>query len=67
MITHTALYVLAPNTKDILAAYVDNDVENKFCGDVQVHGVYPSFIFRYFKVHHIDTSYITEEDVCYDK
>ena len=37
-------------------------LKNNFCGDVQVRGEYPSFIFRYFKEHNIDTSYITEED-----
>ena len=62
MIAHTTLYPLTPNPKDILAAFDEDNFKNNFCGDVQVRGEYPSFIFRYFKEHNIDTSYITEED-----
>ena len=60
MIAHTTLYPLTPNPKDILAAFDEDNFKNNFCGDVQVRGEYPSFIFRYFKEHNIDTSYITE-------
>lgn len=62
MIAHTTLYPLTPNPKDILAAFNEDNFKNNFCGDVQVRGEYPTYMFRYFKEHGIDTSYITEED-----
>ena len=62
MIAHTTLYPLTPNPKDILAAFNEDNFKNNFCGDVQVRGEYPTYMFRYFKDHGIDTSYITEED-----
>ena len=62
MIAHTTVYPLTPNPKDILAAYDEDDFKNNFCGDVQVRGEYPSYMWRYFKENGIDTSYITEED-----
>ena len=62
MIAHTTLYPLTPNPKDILAAFNEDNFKNNFCGDVQVRGEYPTYMFRYFKNHGIDTSFITEED-----
>ena len=62
MIAHTTLYPLTPNPKDILAAFNEDNFRNNFCGDVQVRGEYPTYMFRYFKDHGIDTSFITEED-----
>ena len=62
MIAHTTLYPLTPNPKDILAAFNEDNFKNNFCGDVQVRGEYPTYMFRYFKDHGIDTSFITEED-----
>lgn len=62
MIAHTTLYPLTPNPEDILAAFNEDNFKNNFCGDVQVRGEYPTYMFRYFKDHGIDTSFITEED-----
>ena len=62
MIAHTTLYPLTQNPKDILAAFNEDNFKNNFCGDVQVRGEYPTYMFRYFKDHGIDTSFITEED-----
>ena len=62
MIAHVTVYPLTPNPKDILACMDEDNIKNNFCGDVQVRGEYPDFIFRYFKEHNIDTSFITEED-----
>lgn len=62
MIAHVTVYPFTPNPKDILAAFDEDNFKNNFCGDVQVRGAYPSFMFRYFKEHGIDTSFITEED-----
>lgn len=62
MIAHVTVYPFSPNPKDILAAFDEDNFKNNFCGDVQVRGEYPSFMFRYFKDHGIDTSFITEED-----
>jgi 6-phospho-beta-glucosidase len=62
MIAHGTVYPLTSNPKDVLAAFDTDNFKNNFCGDVQVRGEYPDFMFRYFKDHHIDTSFITEED-----
>ena len=62
MICHITNYPLTPNPDDIMACYQEDDVKNNFCADVQVRGEYPSYIFRYFKEHGIDSSFITEED-----
>lgn len=62
MIAHVTVYPLTPNPKDIFAALLEDNLKNNFCGDVQVRGEYPTFMFRYFKEKGIDTSFITEED-----
>lgn len=62
MIANSAVYPLTANPKDVLAALDKTSITYDFCGDVQVRGEYPSFIFRYFKEHGIDPSFITEED-----
>ena len=62
MIDHVTVYPLTPNPDDILAAQKEDNFKNNFCGDVQVRGEYPSYIFKYFKDHNINTDYITEED-----
>ena len=63
MIAHGTVYPLTCNPKDVLAAMNQDDFLNNFCGDIQVRGEYPSFIFRYFRENNIDTSFITEEDL----
>ena len=62
MIAHTTSYPLTPNPKDVLATLNEENLKNNFCGDVQVRGEYPSFIFRYFRENGIEPSFITEED-----
>lgn len=62
MIAYGTLYPLTPNPEDMMAALKDDEIANSFCGDVQVRGEYPSYIFRYFKENGIDPSFITEED-----
>jgi len=62
MIANSAVYPLTSNPKDVLAALNETNITYDFCGDVQVRGEYPSFIFRYFKEHGVDPSFITEED-----
>ena len=62
MIAHTTVYPLTPNPKDVLAAFDEDNFKNNFCGDVQVRGEYPSYMWRYFKEHGIDTSFISDED-----
>ena len=62
MIAHVTLYPLTPNPKDIFAAYAEDNFKNNICGDVQIRGEYPTFAYKYFKDHGIDTSFITEED-----
>ena len=62
MIEQGAYYPLTPNPKDVLSALDKDNITHNLCGDVQVRGEYPSFIFRYFKEHGVDPSFITEED-----
>lgn len=62
MIAHVTVYPLTPNPKDVLAAFDEDNLKNNFCGDIQVRGEYPEYIFRYFKENGIDPSFITEED-----
>lgn len=62
MIAHNTVYPLTPNPDDILLCQHLDNMRNGLCGDVQVRGEYPSFIFRYFKENGIDYSFITEED-----
>ncbi|MEY8309611.1 glycoside hydrolase family 1 protein [Erysipelotrichaceae bacterium 51-3] len=62
MIAHGTLYPLTPNPEDVMACLKKDEMDNGFCGDIQVRGEYPSYAFRYFKEHGIDFSFITEED-----
>lgn len=49
MICHITTYPLTCNPDDILEAQKRDQILNRFCGDVQVRGEYPSFMNRYFK------------------
>ncbi len=62
MIAHTTLYPLTPNPDDMMAVTKQDQITNCFCGDVQVRGEYPTYIFPYFKEIGVDPSFITEED-----
>ncbi len=62
MICHITLYPLTPNPIDLLECQKQDDVKNNLCGDVQVRGEYPHWVWRWFKEQGIDASYITEED-----
>ena len=61
MIAGHTCYPYSCNPKDALAAQNQNNMNNYFCGDVQVRGEYPYFAKRYFEDNdiHID---ITESD-----
>ena len=61
MIAGHTCYPYSCNPKDALAAQNRNNMNNYFCGDVQVRGEYPYFAKRYFEDNdiHID---ITESD-----
>lgn len=62
MIAHSTLYPLTCRPEDMIKAQHEDDLANNFCGDVQVRGEYPSFIFRWFRENGVDPSFITEED-----
>lgn len=62
MIAHMTNYPLTPDPKDMLACLDVDNMCNNFCGDVQVRGEYPAYMWRYFRNEGIDTSFITEED-----
>ncbi len=62
MICHITLYPLTPNPVDMLAAQSEDDLKNNLCGDVQVRGEYPAYVYRYWEEHDIDSSFILEGD-----
>ena len=62
MICHITLYPLTPNPVDMLAAQTEDDLKNNLCGDVQVRGEYPAYVYRYWEEHDIDSSFILEGD-----
>ncbi len=53
MICHITTYPLTCNPDDILEAQKRDQILNRFCGDVQVRGEYPSFMNRYFRENEI--------------
>ena len=46
-------YPLTCNPEDVLVNQKKNQVMNYFCGDVQVRGVYPSYMRRFFRENDI--------------
>lgn len=48
------MYPLTCNPKDVLVTQNQNRIVNYFCGDVQVRGCYPSYIWRYFEEENIN-------------
>lgn len=61
MIAAAATYPLTCNPKDILLAQKREQLVVDFCGDVQVRGEYPYFVFPYLKSLGVELN-ITEED-----
>jgi len=49
MIAHLTMYPLTPHPDDILQTKEYDLLVNKFTGDVQVKGEYPSYMLAYFK------------------
>ncbi len=47
-------YPLTCDPKDVIACQQRNHIKNWFCGDVQVRGAYPNYIWRYFKENGIE-------------
>lgn len=62
MIAHVTVYPLTSNPNDIMACMHEDNLKNNLCGDVQIRGEYPNFIYRYFEESAIDSSFITKED-----
>lgn len=62
MVAQNTMYPLTPNPKDVLLCQKQDDIQNNFCGDVQVRGKYPSFAYRFFQENNIDPNFILEED-----
>lgn len=62
MICHITVYPLTCSPKDILLTQQEDMLRNCFSGDVQVKGIYPYYIKRYFERNNISFS-ITEEDL----
>lgn len=53
MIAHSTMYPLTCNPDDVLICQEKDRIFNRFCSDVQVRGVYPGYMNRYFKEHDI--------------
>lgn len=62
MICHITVYPLTPNPDDILMTQQEDLMRNCFSGDVQVKGIYPYYIKRYFERNNIVFD-ITEQDL----
>lgn len=61
MISYNTLYPLTSDPKDILLTYEQDQLFNKFCGDVRVFGKYPFYMKQYFKKNNLNIE-ITKED-----
>jgi 6-phospho-beta-glucosidase len=61
MIAGNMTYAYTCNPKDVLKAQNAMQMNNYFCGDVQVRGEYPHFAKRFFEERGIELN-ITEED-----
>ena len=62
MICHITVYPLTCNPDDVLMTQQEDLMRNCFSGDVQVKGVYPYYIKRYFERHGIEFE-ITQQDL----
>ncbi len=48
------MYPLTCQPQDVVACQQMNHIRNWFCGDVQVRGVYPSYMKRFFKENNLE-------------
>lgn len=62
MICHITVYPLTCDPEDILLTQQEDMLRNCFSGDVQVKGIYPYYIRRYFERNHISFE-ITQQDL----
>ena len=62
MICHITVYPLTCDPEDILLAQQEDMLRNCFSGDVQVKGIYPYYIRRYFERNGISFE-ITQQDL----
>ncbi|WP_125707351.1 glycoside hydrolase family 1 protein [Lacticaseibacillus porcinae] len=53
MIAGQVTYPLTASPEDVLLAQQTNELNNFYCGDVQVRGAYPDFAKRYWTKHHV--------------
>ena len=61
MIAGNVNYPLTSNPDDVLKAQLANEINNYYCGDVQVRGAYPHFAQRFWDEHNVKLN-ITAED-----
>lgn len=62
MICHITVYPLTCHPEDVLLTQQEDQLRNRFSGDVQIKGVYPYYMKRYFERNHI-TFPVEEEDL----
>lgn len=62
MIAYSPIYPYSCNPNDIIYAQKKDQIQNLFCGDIQVRGEYPFYAKRYFDENGIKLN-ITGEDI----
>ncbi|MFC6182620.1 glycoside hydrolase family 1 protein [Lactiplantibacillus daowaiensis] len=61
MIAGQVTYPLTADPADVLLAQRVTELNNFYCGDVQVRGNYPSFAKRYWDEHHVTLAMLPED------
>lgn len=54
MICHITVYPLTCHPEDVLLTQQEDQLRNRFSGDVQIKGVYPYYMNRYFEKNNIE-------------
>lgn len=62
MICHITVYPLTPNPEDVLLTQQEDQLRNRFSGDVQIKGEYPYYMKKYFERNNIHFE-CTEHDL----
>lgn len=62
MINYSLGYSSTCNPKDIIKAQKQDQINNMICSDVQVRGVYPNFVKRYFEENNIKIDVIEGDE-----
>ena len=61
MICHITVYPLTPHPEDVLLTQQEDQLRNRFSGDVQIKGVYPYYMKHYFENNNINFECTSED------